>query len=89
MAEWVLVPDPEGSGDSYYWNRKTGETTWDPPEGMEQPAVSLEEASAGECPMSCAAGRSRCAAVTLAVLLALASRGTHYDFHCRLHSRRT
>ena len=28
---WQAVPDPEGSGDMYYWNPTTNETTWDLP----------------------------------------------------------
>ena len=33
IMAWEAVPDPEGSGESYYWNAETGEVTWEmPPE---------------------------------------------------------
>ena len=31
---WQVVPDPEGSGDNYYWNDETGEVTWDMPAAL-------------------------------------------------------
>ncbi len=33
MADWVAIPDKD-SGECYYYNSKTGETTWDKPEGF-------------------------------------------------------
>ena len=58
---WVDVADPDGSGDDYYWNQATGETTWDRPYGsvnileavpevadVDAPAAALEEAPARE-----------------------------------------
>eukprot|EP01043_Picozoa_sp_COSAG02_P077903 COSAG02_NODE_17285_length_1015_cov_1.198690_1_plen_252_part_01 len=34
LSQWVALPDPEGSGDNYYWNQATGETTWEEPPGF-------------------------------------------------------
>ena len=41
---WQAVPDPEGSGDMYYWNPTTNETTWDlPPDAQVANAKSKEK----------------------------------------------
>ena len=32
--EWVLMR-PSDTGKSYYWNRRTNLTSWDPPAGVE------------------------------------------------------
>ena len=31
---WVAVPDPENPSEHYYWNSKSGETTWERPAEM-------------------------------------------------------
>merc|ERR1712087_880641 len=31
---WRLEEHPDAPGEWYYWNEKTGETTWDPPAEM-------------------------------------------------------
>lgn len=51
-AGWVAVPDPEGSGDSYFWNKHTGETTWDTPDGY----VASDGAAAAAEPAAAAGG---------------------------------
>lgn len=40
-ANWEAVADPD-SGDTYYWNAKTGETTWERPRPVEAAAVAEE-----------------------------------------------
>jgi hypothetical protein len=45
-AGWVSVEDPS-SGDVYFYNKQTGETSWEPPSGTERPVVTAtgDEAS--------------------------------------------
>jgi protein transport protein SEC31 len=44
-AGWVALQDPS-SGSMYYANQTTGETTWEKPQGVPQPAYAYAPASA-------------------------------------------
>ena len=45
ICKWKACRD-ETSGYTFYWNKETGETTWDRPE--EEPIEELEDTNSGD-----------------------------------------
>jgi hypothetical protein len=50
-SKWTAVKDPD-SGDTYYYNTATGETTWDKPEGVDAGVPSPAAAQTPAAPQS-------------------------------------